>query len=356
MRTFDQSLTRRSKTIFGIVGASVIAAGALAAVGGAVRTHPGSTFYTAAFGRAGQGLDPNSDVKIRGITVGGVDSVTLDQQGRAKVRIRVDDGIEIPSTTVAAIEPVSVFGPKDIVLDLGAGEGTGPYLRDGTAIAKTRDPQELADVAWPAYRLTSSIDPQELYTILHTFAQGVDGKGTQLRRTIDNSNTLITMAYNNRAFIQQLLRDFEGLADTFGSRGDKIVGITRDVNRLSPVLTDRPDKITRLLDGSARLADTVSKNMEAQGDQTATVLDGAGKAVHVVFTERDKLPILMDGLIQFFGILDTIIQDEGPNGTLIASQLAYIPADACELLLGLCGTVPLPTVPSLPVPTNGGGR
>jgi phospholipid/cholesterol/gamma-HCH transport system substrate-binding protein len=352
--TFDQSLTRRSKAIFGAVGAIVIAVGALAAFVGAVQTHPGATYYTASFGRAGQGLDPHSDVKIRGITVGGVDSVGLDRQGRAKVRIRIDNGIKIPTTAVASIEPVSVFGPKDLVLDLGAGEGAGPYLRDGTAITKTKDPQELADVAYPAYRLTSSIDPQELYTILHTFAEGLDGKGTQLRRTIDNSNTLITMAYNNRAYIQLLLRDFEGLSDTFGPRGDRIVGIARDVNDLSPVLTDRPDKITKLLDGSSRLADTVSRTMERQGDQTATILDDSGKAIHVVFSERGRLPILMDGLIQFFGLIDAIVDREGPKGTLLASQLAYINVAPCDVLVGICGTAPLPSVPA--VPAKGAGR
>jgi phospholipid/cholesterol/gamma-HCH transport system substrate-binding protein len=352
MKAYDQSLTRRSRTIFGTAGAIVIAAGALAAYAGVVQTHPNATYYTASFGRAGQGLDPHSDVKIRGITVGGVDSVGLDRQGRAKVRIRVDDGIKVPTTTVASIEPVSVFGPKDIVLDLGAGEGTGPFLRDGTAIAKTKDPQELADVALPAYRLASSIDPQELFTIVHTFAQGLDGKGPELRRTIDNSSTLLTMAYNDRAYIDLLLRDFEGLSGTLGSRGDRITQITRDVNRLSPVLTDRPDKITQLLDGSARLAGTVSQNLETQGGQTAAILDGLSRAIHVTYAERDKIPILMDGLIKFFGILDTIIQDKGPNGTLIASMLAYIPLDACQLLTGICDTVPVP----LPGVAKGAGR
>jgi phospholipid/cholesterol/gamma-HCH transport system substrate-binding protein len=336
MTISDQSLSPRSKAVYGAAGAAILAAGALATVAGATQSHTGASYYTASFGRAGQGLDERSDLKIRGITVGGVDSVALDKQGRAKVRIRVDKGFRIPATTVAAIEPVSVFGPKDIVLDLGTGEGTGPYLRDGAVIAKTRDPQELADVAWPAYKLTSAIDPQELYTVLHTFAQGLDGKGPQLRRTIDNGSKLIDTAYNNRAAIQQLLRDVEGLSATFGDRGDTLVGMTRDFNDLSPVLTEKPDKINQLLDGSSKLADSVSRNMETQGDKTAALLDSTGKTINVVYSERDKIPILLDGLIQFFGTMDAITKMEGPKGTVVASMNAYVPLDICQTLIDVC--------------------
>ena len=336
MTIYDQSLSPRSKALFGAVGTAIIAAGTLATLAGTTRSHTGATYYTASFGRAGQGLDKRSDVKIRGITAGGVDSIALDKRGRASVRIRVDKGFRVPATTVAGIEPVSIFGPKDIVLDLGTGEGTGPYLPDGAVIAKTKDPQELADVAWPAYKLTSAIDPQELYTVLHTFAQGLDGKGPQLRRTIGNGNTLVDTAYNNRAAIQQLLRDVEGLSATFGSRGGTLVGMTRDFNDLSQVLTEKPDKINQLLDGSSKLAGSVSRNMETQGDKTAVLLDSAGKTINVVYSERDKIPILLDGLIQFFGTMDKITKMEGPSGTVVASMNAYVPLDICQTLIDVC--------------------
>src|SRR6266545_3143971 len=105
-------LARRSKLVFGAVGAAVLVGGTLVMVGGAVPSHPGATYYTAAFGRAGQGMDRRSDVKVRGVTVGGIERVTLDRSGRAVVRFRVERGIRLPATSSARIEPVSVFGPK----------------------------------------------------------------------------------------------------------------------------------------------------------------------------------------------------------------------------------------------------
>ncbi|WP_241683747.1 MlaD family protein [Actinomadura sp. J1-007] len=138
----EETLSSRSRTIFGVVGAGVIAAAATFVAVGSTPSHAGSTYYTASFGRAGQGLDPGkSDVKIRGITVGGIDTVKLRRDGRVSVRMRVDKGVRIPATTSATIEPVSVFGPKDMALDLGPGELHGPYLPDGGTVAKTKDPR-----------------------------------------------------------------------------------------------------------------------------------------------------------------------------------------------------------------------
>ncbi|MBC6460074.1 MlaD family protein [Actinomadura sp. HBU206391] len=335
MNSIDQSLSRRSRAVFGAVGAGVIALGAFAAVRGVTPSHSG-TYYTAAFGRAGQGLDERSDVKVRGITVGGVESVSLDGRGRANVRIRVEKGIRVPRTTVAGIEPVSVFGPKDIVLDLGPGEGAGPYLSDGAPITRTKDPQELADVAWPAYKLTAAIDPQELSAIVHTFAEGLRGKGPQLRRTIGNGDKLLDQAYGNRAQIRLLLADVEGLGATFGGRGDTLVGITRDLGDVSPVLTDRPDKIDQLLDGSARLADSVSRNLEVQGDQLGALLDTGGRAIEAVHSELRNMPVLINGLTAYFGTLATIVRVPGPNGKLLAQVVTRLPLDLCKTLVDLC--------------------
>jgi phospholipid/cholesterol/gamma-HCH transport system substrate-binding protein len=332
------NLSKRSRLVFGAVGSAVLVGGGLLTFAGAAPSHPGSTSYTAAFGRAGQGMDHRSDVKIRGVTVGGVDGVTLDRNGRAVVRFRLDRGIRLPDTTSARIEPVSVFGPKDLVLDLGAGEGTGPYLRNGGVIAKTKDPQELADTAWPTYRLTSAIDPQDVATVLHTFSQGLQGQGPALRRIVGNGGKLIDLAYANRAEIQLLLMDIERLSDTLGSRGDTLVGITSDLNRLSPVLTDRPDKIEQLLDSVSELAGRTGDTLDQHGTSIGQLIDGSSGIIAVQYEQLRNVPVLLDALNGFFGGISRLIRVPGPQGTEIAQVHNYFQSDVCAALIDLCRT------------------
>ncbi|MFF5258385.1 MlaD family protein [Actinomadura viridis] len=335
----DEPLSKRSRTLFGLVGAGVIAGSAALVAIGSTPSHEGSTYYTASFGRAGQGLDPGrSDVKIRGITVGTVEKVALERTGRVAVRVRVDPGVKVPRTAAARIEPVSVFGPKDLALDLGAGELTGPYLPDGGRIARTSDPQELAETAWPAYRLTRAINPDEVTTILRTLSSGLSGQGPALRRTIGNGTTVVEAMHANRAAIQSLINDISGLSGELGPRGGTINATVRDLNRLSPVISGRPDKVTRLLEESATLADTVGGTLQRRGADLGTIVDEAGRAVSVVAGQRHNVPVMIDSLNGFFAMLARIIRTDGPEGTKLASVIATLPLDLCKAIADVCET------------------
>ena len=98
-------MVEQSATELLVLGAGVIAGAAVLVALGSTESHEGSTYLTASFGRAGQGLDPGrSDVKIRGITVGTVDAVTLERTGRVTVRVRMDRGVKVPRSATARIE------------------------------------------------------------------------------------------------------------------------------------------------------------------------------------------------------------------------------------------------------------
>ncbi|RAY15842.1 virulence factor Mce family protein [Actinomadura craniellae] len=342
----DETLSLKSRLIYAAAGLSILAAGAAATVAGVRTTHPGATYYSASFGRAGQGLDERSDVKIRGIAVGGVESVRLDSAGRALVRFRVDEGVRVPSTTIAQIEPVSVFGPKDLVLDLGAGEGRGPYLADGAKVTQTKDPEELSDIAWPAYNLTRAINPDDLTVLMHTFSAGLNGQGPALRRTIDNGAKLIDLTHANRAAIGSLLSDVNLLTGTFEDRGDTFVGLARDLNELSPALAGKPDQFAKLLDGTSRLSATVGDLLDRHGYRIGQIVDGAGRTVSVVYQERRNIPLLIDSLNGFFEGLASVIRIPGPEGSVIAQAVNYLPLDICRIIQDVCG----------PITTGTGGR
>ncbi|WP_067488154.1 MlaD family protein [Actinomadura hibisca] len=340
----DEPLSARSRAVFGLAGAGVIAAAAVAVALGSTPSHGGSTYYRAAFSRAGQGLDPQkSDVKIRGITVGTVDRIDLSRDGRVQVRIRVDKGVKIPQSTSARIEPLSVFGPKDIALDLGPGEQGGPYLADGGRIAKTSDPQELSDTAWPTYRLTKAINPDELATILHTFSAGLNGQGPALRRTLENGGKVIDAAHANRAVISRLISDLTGLSGTLASRGDTVVKVAGDFNDIAPVVYERPDKVQQLLGESGRLADTVGGTLQRQGRNVGEIIDGGAKTLRVLSQERRNVPVLLDSLNGFFNLLSQIIRVPGPNGTTIAQAVNTLPLDLCQTLVDVCPRPPATT-------------
>src|SRR3954452_878160 len=82
--------------------------------------------YTLAgtFDHAGQGLQHGSDVKVRGVNVGQVQSVSL-VDGRAKVVMEIHHSTNVPTTATATVRAKTLFGEKFVDLAPGEGELNG---------------------------------------------------------------------------------------------------------------------------------------------------------------------------------------------------------------------------------------
>ncbi|WP_019631051.1 MlaD family protein [Actinomadura atramentaria] len=329
----DSALSARARVKFGAIGVAVLA-GAVALVGlGARSPDGGDTEYTAAFGRAGQGLDERSDVKVRGMTVGRVASVSLRADGRVLVRMKVRRDVRVPREAQARVDPVSVFGPKEISLDLG--DQAGPYLASGGAITRTVDPSDPSDTAWPAYRAASAVDPQDVATLAHTFGRGLAGSGPALRRGLDNGASVIDAMYGDRTTLRDLVRDVTGVSTALGGRGDAIVGATRDLNGLAPLADDR---LAALLDESARLSERVGGTLQAQGGALGGIIDQGGRAASVVNAAGPDLMELIDGLNGFFTGIADVIDTDGPQGARPAMLRVPLTPDVCAIIIDLCPT------------------
>src|SRR2546426_3248056 len=100
---------------------------------------------SATFSAAGQGLLPNSDVKVHGLNIGQVTSVRL-VKGKARVGMKIDKGEKVPVASSATIRPKTLFGEKFVDIDPGANEARGPFLKTGGVIVNTVGGFELERV------------------------------------------------------------------------------------------------------------------------------------------------------------------------------------------------------------------
>jgi phospholipid/cholesterol/gamma-HCH transport system substrate-binding protein len=104
---------------------------------------PGGYTLLARFDRA-DGLDVGSDVRISGIKVGKVLATSLDPQSyRAEVRFSVQNGIELPKDSSAAIVSASLLGGKYLSLAPGADEA---LLANGDEVSFTQSAINLEEL------------------------------------------------------------------------------------------------------------------------------------------------------------------------------------------------------------------
>ncbi|MFD0689518.1 MCE family protein [Actinomadura fibrosa] len=356
MRTTD--LSPRTRFRYGALGAAGIAGLLVLSYLGTRDTHPGASHLHAVFGRAGEGLDTHSAVKVRGVKVGGVSAVRLTPDGRARVTLRLDRGVKAPAGSEAAVVPLSVFGPKYIDLRPGTGEGTGPFLPDGATIAKTADPQELTDVAAPAVHLFDAIAPQDLATILDTLNGGLDGRGEEVGGLIDDSAKLLNATAGRSGDLGRLVDDGGAVLGTAADHAAEIGGIAADLNTVLPAMTGDRAQFERLLaglDGSARTLDGI---LRADPGAAGRVVDAASPATGVLYRYRSYFPDLISSSGSVLTQLTGIARAPGPHNTLLSRVTIHIdPSDAlCDALPGLCSPIE-PAVPNKPDPgaAKGGG-
>ena len=151
-----------------IVGVAVIAAAALFFMFSLKSADQGASSdsieLTAEFLGGVQGVNPGTDVRIKGVKVGVVTDVELDKERLAPVvTLSVDNEIQLDEDTIARLASDGLLGGVHISLSPG---GSDIWLEDGDEILYTR----------------GNID---LGTVLSEFATGLDKRLEDVATGID---------------------------------------------------------------------------------------------------------------------------------------------------------------------------
>ncbi|GLZ14366.1 hypothetical protein Acsp04_46010 [Actinomadura sp. NBRC 104425] len=295
---------------------------------------------TAEFGRAGQGLGDDAPVKIRGVTVGSVERTELTSAGRARLTLRLNPGVRVPTSVTASIEPASAFGPKFVNLVPGSGENTGPYLASGAVITRTSAAQDLSDLLAQADATLHAVDATEVGTIVHTLAQGLAGQGGRLRATIDQTGTLTDVAYRRRDEARRFLGDAADLTEALARAGtaDDAVSVAGDADLLITTAAQGRDRLGSFADRLAEISALVSHGFDKRGGQLGEGFRSGERAAAVVYAQLGLAGNAVrtgNELLPLYGELSSL---PGPQGKNYLRVQGLLPTDPCRLIIGLCGS------------------
>ena len=346
------ALTTRRRNIISGLAALVILAGAttvgvkfsFGAFDSGYRLH-------ASFAAAGQGLVDGSDVKIRGVNIGHVDSIRLED-GRAEVTLFINSGYDIPADAQAVIRPKTLFGEKFVDIDPGPAETTGPYLGDGDRIEDTLGGFELEQVLADTYPILQAVDPAEVMTILDTLAQSADGMGPAINRSIVNGQRVLDVQARHDADTRQFLEDLADLSGELADRSGDLVTGAQDLNQALPVLNQRGDQFEAALQQLARVSDQVSDILDAN-QAFITANYGPGQDVlDLLSSRRSQIVPLVIGLRQYTQTLAEVARIPVGDGTLMAAVKGLIGAQACAILGCPVGALPVDGASAPPTTTG----
>jgi len=125
--------------IFAILGIIALAILSLSLGKLTLLPKPGYTLY-ASFDNI-SGLKTGDQVQLSGVQVGKVSQIGLKDM-RARVAMRVDDGVQIDADAIAAIKTSGIIGDKYVTVQLGPSD---KLLKDGDTIRQTQSAFVLED-------------------------------------------------------------------------------------------------------------------------------------------------------------------------------------------------------------------
>ncbi|HET9840424.1 MAG TPA: MCE family protein [Nocardioides sp.] len=209
----------------------------------------GDTYY-AAFHEAG-GLKANDEVRIAGVRVGKVDSVSLDGD-QVKVAFRVENGADFGVDTRAAIKVKTLLGAMYLSLE-PAGSG---QLKQGSEIPvdRTSSPYDVVQAFSGLARTSDQIDTHRLARSLTTLADLTRNTPANFRKALSGVSALSDNLAARNEQIGTLLGNLRSVTTTLNARDQDIVSLMQDSSVLFKALVKRRQAVHDLLRSTSRLS------------------------------------------------------------------------------------------------------
>ena len=232
---------------------------------------------------------PGDEVRVSGVKVGKVDSITPEGT-QIKMILKVDHDVPIPADAKAVIVAQNLVAARYVQLTPAYRKGGGPTMRDGAVIPmdRTAVPVEWDEVKDQLMRLATELGPKT----------GVSG--TSVSRLIDSAANALD---GNGDKLRQTLAQLSGAARIFAEGSGNIVDIIKNLQTFVTALRDSKEQIVMF---ENRLASLTSVVNDSRSDLDAALSDlsvALGEVQRFVAGSRNQVSEQVSSLAQVTQIL-----------------------------------------------------
>ena len=264
-------------------------------------------------------LNPLSDVKLQGVRVGEVRTVTSDGRD-AVITMAIDkDKVDlIPANVDARIVPKTLFGEKYVDLLVPA-DATKNRIADGDEIKQSTTSVEIGELFTQLNSILRALRPEQVSTVLNSMARALDGRGATLAQTAVELEKFLGKLGPHLDTLSHDLRQFARTADIYAGSANELVRILGNSATISnELLVPKEQEFGEFLDSVIRTANK-STDVLAKNTENLVTLSGRARPVlKVLDTYAIVLPCILDTL----HVLDNVATHAtGARGSYIALRI-----------------------------------
>lgn len=207
--------------------------------------------------RAGLVMNPDAKVKLRGVEVGRVGSIT-ENGDQAVLRLDMDHDqlASIPGNVTADIKSNTIFGAKAVNLNVPA-SGADGTLQAGATIPADHVVVELNTVYQQLVSVLAQVQPEKLNATMGAISTALSGRGDQVGNGLADLSSVLAKTNPHLPALDEL---FRAGAPTMNAYADSMPDLMRTVDNFTVIgntLVDNSANLDALLVDATGMANTV---------------------------------------------------------------------------------------------------
>jgi phospholipid/cholesterol/gamma-HCH transport system substrate-binding protein len=289
-------LARITAGLLVVVSLSALGYGGTRIAMGALDKHE---IFTVSLGEVGQGLVTGSDVKVRGVVVGTVGKIELNDSLDAIAEVKLDPQYRIPRRSKFVITNKTLLGEKQIEVRFDGPIDQGPYIAAGELIDDPDQVVEFENVLGTLSDLAEAIDEDDLVTVVDDFLGAFDGQGASIARSIDEGGR--AAAVFERSLGDQVAnnRDLSLVAQELSDDGQTFNRLGRATVQGLPTLSENQAEVRRLLDQLAAFSKEYDSTFTVNRRDLDRMIIAGDNVIRLLGRYDVELGQVMSGLVSY---------------------------------------------------------
>jgi phospholipid/cholesterol/gamma-HCH transport system substrate-binding protein len=277
--------------------------------------------YSALFSDVSR-LKEGQTVRVAGVRVGTVNSISLRPDKKVVVKFDADRSVVLTTGTRAVVRYLNLVG--DRYLELVDGPGSTKALSEGAEIPLDRTAPALdLDLLLGGLKpVTQGLNAKDVNALSAALIEAFNGQGGTLESLLSKTSSFTNTLADNSETVQQLIDNLNIVVTTVNKEGTKFSGTV--------------DRLERLITGLSQDRDTIGTAITALDNGTASIASLLGRARAPLAGTIDQLNRIAPLLDKDKSLIDISLQ-KLPNNYRKLRRLgaagAWFPYYLCGLSL-----------------------
>lgn len=223
--------------------------------------------------RAGLVMNADAKVKMRGVSVGKVESIEPLPNGRAAIHLAIYPSQlqYIPADVHVNIASSTVFGAKSVEL-VAPDNPSAQRLRAGQTLTGEHVMVEINTVFQQLVEVLNQIDPAKLNESLGALAQAFSGRGAKLGQSLSDLDSFLANLEPSLPALRHDLTVLPEVSNAYADAAPDLVRTVSNASRISQTLVDEQSNLDALLISAIGLADIGNDVLSANREPLTNVL------------------------------------------------------------------------------------